>query len=351
MIKIRQLFIFLILVISTLVNAQTINRYGSTSANFLEIGIGSANTAMGDAGVTFSQGPSSVYWNPAALAFVNRNESSFMLQPWILDIKMMYFGTSIYIDRIGTFALSITQMGYGDMDVTTMAQQDGTGEKFTANEFSAGITFSRKIVESFSFGATAKLVSSKIWHSSANAFALDLGSIVNTDFFSPTGKNEDGMRIGMSISNYGTRLQYDGIDLLNPIDIAPFEDGNFADVPGQFRPGQWELPLFFRIGIGLKPVLTDMHRVILAIDAVHPNNNSEYINIGSQYELKLPGQGSLYVRGGYKSLFMTDSQFGMTFGGGLKINLMSNQSIQLDYSHRTMGVFGDLSSYTVSFSF
>ena len=41
----------------------------------------------------------------------------------------------------------------------------------------------------------------------------------------------------------------------------------------------------------------------------------------------------------------------MTLGGGLKINLMNNQYIQLDYSHRTMGVFGDLSSYTVSFSF
>ena len=51
--------------------SQTINRYGSTSANFLEIGIGSANTAMGDAGVTFAQGPSSVYWNPAALASVS----------------------------------------------------------------------------------------------------------------------------------------------------------------------------------------------------------------------------------------------------------------------------------------
>ena len=93
-----------------------------------------------------------------------------------------------------------------------LAQQDGTGEKFTANEFSAGVTFSRKIVESFSFGATAKLVSSKIWHSSATV-ALDLGSIVNTSFLSPTGEAEDGLRIGMSISNYGTRLQYDGIDL------------------------------------------------------------------------------------------------------------------------------------------
>ena len=195
------------------------------------------------------------------------------------------------------------------------------------------------------------MVSSKIWHSSATAFALDLGSIVNTSFLSPTGEAEDGLRIGMSISNYGTRLQYDGIDLLNPIDIAPFEDGNFADVPWQCRPGQWELHLFFRIGVGLKQLLTDMHRLILAIDAVHPNNNSEYVNIGAQYELKLAGQGSFYVRGGYKSLFMVDSQFGMTIGGGLKINLMNNQYIQLDYSHRTMGVFGDLSSYTVSFSF
>ena len=94
--------------------SQTINRYGSTSANFLEIGVGSANTAMGDAGVTFAQGPSSVYWNPAALAFVIKYETSFMLQPWILDINMMYFGASIYLNRIGTLALSITQMGYGE---------------------------------------------------------------------------------------------------------------------------------------------------------------------------------------------------------------------------------------------
>ena len=153
----KRLFLIInLLICMSTAFSQTINRYGSTSANFLEIGVGSANTAMGDAGVTFAQGPSSVYWNPAALAFVNKNETSFMLQPWILDINMMYFGASIYLNRIGTFALSITQMGYGDMDVTTMAQQDGTGEKFTANEFSAGVTFYRKIVESFS--TTTKVI-------------------------------------------------------------------------------------------------------------------------------------------------------------------------------------------------
>lgn len=194
--------------------SQNIYRYGSTAVNFLEIGVGSANAAMGDAGVSFADGPASVYWNPAALAFIERNENAFMLQPWILDINMMFIGSTINVKRLGTFGFSLTHMGYGDMEVTTMAQQEGTGEKFSANEFSAAFTYSRKIVQWFSFGASAKIINSKIWHSSANAFALDLGAIVNTEFLSPNGSKEDGLRIGMSISNYGSRLQYDGIDLL-----------------------------------------------------------------------------------------------------------------------------------------
>lgn len=349
MIRIKQVLALFAAV--AFLSGQTINRYGSTTANFLEIGVGSANAAMGDAGVTFADGPSSAYWNPAALAFSKRNESSFMIQPWILDINMMFIGSSIKVPRVGTFALSLTHMGYGDMEVTTMLQQEGTGEKYAANEYSMGLTFSRKIVQWFSFGATGKLVSSKIWHSTASAFAMDVGAIVNTNFLSATGSKEDGMRIGMSISNYGSRMKYDGIDLLNPIDIAPYEDGNFADVPGQFRPQEWELPLFFRIGVGVKPIHTDLHRLKIAVDAVHPNNNSEYINLGGEYQFRMPGKGSFYIRSGYKSMFMTDSQFGMTYGGGLKINLLNNQTVQLDYSHRSMGLLGGLSSYTISIGF
>ena len=334
-----------------IISAQNIYRYGSTAVNFLEIGVGSANAAMGDAGVTFADGPTSVYWNPAALAFVERNENAFMKQPWVLDINMMFIGSTIHVKGLGTFAFSLTHMGYGDMEVTTMAQQEGTGEQFAANEFSAALTYSRKIAQWFSFGVSAKLINSKIWHSSAKAFAIDLGAIVNTEFLSPTGSKEDGLRIGMSISNYGTRLKYDGIDLLNPIDISPYEDGNYADVPGQFRPNQWELPLLFRIGIGLKPIYSELHRITIAVDAVHPNNNAEYINMGGQYEFRMAGKGSLYLRSGYKSLYMPDSQFGMTYGGGLKINLMGNQSFQIDYAHRSMDIFGGLNSYTISIAF
>ena len=165
-----RIFILGLSTLSTLVFSQTINRYGSTAANFLEIGAGSATTAMGDAGVTFADGPSSAYWNPAALAFIQRNENAFMIQPWVLDINMMYVGSTIHVNRVGTFAFSLTHMGYGDMEVTSMSQQEGTGENFSANEYSAGLTYSRKIVKWSSFGATAKVISSKIWHSTASAF-------------------------------------------------------------------------------------------------------------------------------------------------------------------------------------
>ena len=158
----------------------------STAVNFLEIGVGSSNAAMGDAGVTFADGPTSVYWNPAALGFVENNAVAFMMQPWVLDINMMFVSSALHVQRVGTFALSLTHMGYGDMDVTTLDYQDGTGEKFTANDMVFSFSYSRRIVSWFAFGANMKMIQSNIWHASAKAFNLDLGVLVNTHFFSVT---------------------------------------------------------------------------------------------------------------------------------------------------------------------
>ena len=62
------------------------------------------------------------------------------------------------------------------------------------------------------------------------------------------------MKIGMSISNYGTRLRYDGIDLLTPIDPEPDEFGNYDNVEGIYKTSDWELPLIFRMGISVQPI-------------------------------------------------------------------------------------------------
>lgn len=350
MIRLKYIIITTLLTIIP-IQGQMINRYGTTAANFLEIGVGSDGNAMGEAYVAVTDGLSSIYWNPAGLASLKDPTVSFMMQPWIVDINMLFTAGAVIIPGVGNLGFGITQMNYGEMPVTTLEYQEGTGENFTASDLAASITFSRKIVSWFAFGSSLKYIRSNIWHSSASSAAVDLGVLVNTKFFSFTGKDSDGMNIGMSISNYGTRMQFDGIDIYQPIDVSELEEGNYGDVAGQFRPSEWELPLIFRIGVALKPIVNDFTKVTIAADALHPNNNSESINLGCSMDNTIPGFGVFSLKGGVKALYMDSGQYGYTGGLGLKMFYLGNRSLSVDYAFKSMGILGDVHVYTVGFSF
>jgi len=330
-------FIFILTFLSHVVFADEIHRYGTTAANFLEIGIGSASGGMGEAYVAVANDLSAIYWNPAGLSSLKGVGIQFMIQPWVVNINTIFAAGAINVPRIGTFALSLTQIGYGQMDVTTLAYQEGTGEKFTSNELALTFSFGRRLVPWFSFGANVKLVQSNIWHASANAFALDLGVLVNTHFFSVTGEKVDGMVIGMCISNFGTRMKYDGIDLYQPIDISEYEEGNYGDVAGQFRTQEWELPLLFRIGVAVKPIVSNFATLTLAADAA--------------FKFKFPGNGAIVFRGGQKALYMDEPQFGLTGGLGLEWNFLNNRKIIVDYAYKTMGILGNVHATTIGLNF
>ena len=335
-------FLVMSIFCAAFLNSQTINRYGTTTANFLEIGVGSRATSMGDDYVAVANDVSSIYWNPAGLSNVSRSSGLFSIQPWLVDIDMMFAAGAFVVPSVGVIGLGITHVDYGEMDVTNLQYQDGTGERFRASDVAATFTFSRKIVSWFSFGASTKYISSKIWHSSASAFAVDLGVLVNTNFFSFTGKDKDGLNIGMCISNFGTRMKYDVIDNYQPIDISEYEEGNYGDVAGQFRTSEWELPLIFRIGFSIKPLVTNLMNLTLSADALHPNNNAESLNIGAALDNKIPGFGSVSLTMGAKSgmngLTKDDNDIGFTFGAGTKMFYLGNKSISVDYTYKTMGI-------------
>lgn len=330
---------------------QRPHRAGTTAANFLEIGFGCAGSAMGDAYVAVAKDLSATYWNPAGLGYMERSEAQFTYQPWLLDINTSAAAVGLVLPRLGTFALSLYHTSYGEMEVTTVASQEGTGETFSATDFAFAFSYSRRLAQWFSFGASAKYVSSQIWHVGAYAVAADLGVLLNTHFFSRTGDRADGMSIGMSISNFGTKMRYDGMDLLQPIDILPLEQGNYRDVRGQFRLEAWELPLLFRIGVAVHPVVGERHRLTLALDALHPNNNSESVNVGAQYQWILPATGSFFLRAGYKALFMEDSEYGLALGAGATLYMMHNTALKLEYAYRGLGILGKVHAYTVGVLF
>ena len=340
-----------IIIFSSLLFSIEINGNGTTAANFLEMDIGSAATSMGGAYVSVANDVSSAYWNPAGLAYIQNRQAIFMYQPWIVGINNIYTGMAINYHSYGTLAFTMNYMDFGNEEVTTVSSPEGTGEFYSASEFAASISYARRIVNWFSFGASAKYISSTIWHMNANALAADLGVLVTTDFLSATGKRNQGMKIGMSISNYGTTLRYDGMDLQVPINPNEYEDGEFDNVEGLYKTADWELPLIFRLGFSVQPIYTNQFRWLLAVDALHPNNNNESVNIGSQISYVLPGRMNLFLRGGYKGLFMKDSEYGLTYGGGLRIYLSDFNFFDIDYTYKTMGILGDIHLYTFKFSF
>jgi hypothetical protein len=347
--------IFSLIVVSVIntVYGQEPYRRGTTAANFLEIGYGSRGNAMGDAVVSTIDDLSAAYWNPAGLSMMRQSEVQFMMQPWIADINTAFASAGIVHPNLGTFAVTYYQVDYGREEVTTMEYQEGTGERYSANDYCLSLSFGRKLAQWFAFGATGKIVSSSIWHTSATAFAVDLGAIVNTYFFSSTGNRTDGLAIGMSISNYGTRMKYDGMDLIQPIDPNPLSSGEYDNVDGQYRTQGWELPLIFRIGMAVNPLVTQNQKLTLEMDALHPNNNSESVNLGAQYAYTIHSFGSFYLRGGYKALFMDRSEYGLSYGVGVlyRIAGMKDTAMRIDYAYRDIGILGATHAYTFSFLF
>jgi len=343
--------ILIILLFSTTVSAQSPIRVGTTAGEFLTLGYGPAGIALGNSYVSMANDISSLYWNPGGLSFMETNEVMFCYQPWLVDINTFFTGAGIVVPEYGTIAFGLIGVNYGNMKVTSVEMQQGTGEIFNASDYAFYLSYARKLATWFGFGATVKYVTSAIWHTNASAFALDLGVSINTAFFSPTGSEKDGLKIGMSLSNYGTPLQYDGLDLIRSVDIAPDEAGNYKDSEVNLSTDQWELPLIFRVGVSLQPLVTSNQQLSLTADALHVNNNSESVNVGAEYMLTAPGVGKFFLRGGYRALFMEDSQFGLTLGVGVLKQFFGNTNFGFDYAYRDIGLLGNVNTFSIKVGF
>jgi hypothetical protein len=349
--KKTQLLFVLLLTAGAPVFGQSPIRVGTTAAEFLGVGYGAAGCAMGDAYTSLVEDVTSVYWNPAGLAFMTGRQAMFSYQPWLAGINTVMMAAGLQMANQGTLALGLIGVNYGSMKVTTVDMQDGTGENFNAGDYAFTLSYGRKLANWFGFGATAKYVRSSIWHSDANAFAVDLGVLIQTPFFSATGKDEHGLRIGMSLSNYGTRMSYGGVDLMRSVDVSPSEAGNYKDSKAYLGTDAWELPLIFRVGFSVSPVVSTAQRLTFAADALHANNNGESVNLGAEYGLTVPGKGKLFLRAGYRALFLEDSQFGPTYGVGVLVQMFGNSGIQVDYAYRDVGILGNVNSFGVKMIF
>ncbi|MDP4175012.1 MAG: PorV/PorQ family protein [Bacteroidota bacterium] len=316
---IKFIFTFFLL-LSSILYCESITKTGSTAAQFLKIPVGPRAIGMGGAFTATSNDITATYWNPAGLASITTNEVIFNHIEWISDVNLDFAAFATSVAGFGTLGGFVSVLSSDDMMVTTIEHPEGTGELFKYNTLSAGLSFARALTDNFSIGFNAKYIGENLWHMSAKGFAFDLGTIYRIPIL-----NE--FRIGASISNFGTKMQLSGRDGLI-MKQSGAGDGNLVYTNVEME--QYDLPLLFRFGVAADLVSTGSHRITTAIDAVHPNDHSEYINSGVEYSWN----EIFSLRAGYNSLFERDTEKGLTFGFGLNYRLFDFANVKIDYAYQ-----------------
>ncbi len=331
------LIISLILLTYSALSAQS--KVGSTAAPFLNIGVGPRAISMGGAFIAHSNDVSALYWNPAGIANLESNQAMFSSSKWFADITYNWAGASLYLGDMGAVGLNVTYLDYGQMEVTTLAEQEGTGEMFDAIDISMGLTYAFRLTNQFTIGGTVKYINQKIWNTSASSVAVDLGILFQSDLY--------GLRIGATITNFGSDMKMDGKDLYVLHDIDQNNFGNNDQVLAKLNTDSYPLPLTFKVGLGMDVLDITDHKVTIGIDAIHPSDNDEAINVGMEYQIL----NLIALRGGYKSLLLTNSEEGLTLGFGVKYDFNPALGIYFDYAYQNFGILDNTQHFSIGVKF
>jgi hypothetical protein len=277
-------------------------RTGTSSLQFLKVGNGARGTGMGETFIAVSDDINALQYNPAGLVLFKENGITFSHTQWFVDTRLENIGGVIHFGN-NALGLSITSLRTEDMKVTTEIQPEGTGDYFRFSDLAIGLSYSRRMTDQFSFGATLRYVQENLGELTMKTVVGDLATYYKTGLGTS--------RFAVVISNFGSQVAPSGsVNLI---------EGRVANNFQKFPP-----PTLFKIGFAFEPYMTEKNRITASIQLNSPNDNAEFLNVGAEYAYK----DFLYIRGGYKFNVYAES---FSAGAGIKVPI-SFAWANLDYS-------------------
>ena len=204
--------------------------YISTAVPILLIAPDARSGGMGDVGVASTPDAYSSHWNSAKYAFIEDNFGMGMSYvPWLrklgaADMNLLNLTGFKRINDRSAVAASLTYFSLGSIEFTDI---DGTSKgTYKPNEFGLDVSYSMKLSENLSIGATGRYVRSDLTQGvdvgtsttkAGNAIAADLGMYYQseTNMFDMPGE----LAAGLFISNLGSKISYSDDD--NEKDFLP----------------------------------------------------------------------------------------------------------------------------------
>jgi hypothetical protein len=301
-------------------------RAGTSSGTFLKIGVGARAVGMGEAFVAVANDPSTIYWNPAGLGSLLRNEVEISHVAWPAQINYEHITWVIPSQKLGgSLALQFGVLST-QMDETTSLQPFGTGRTFTYSDVLIGGAYARRWTDKLLVGFGAKYLhedlGSAVGGPTTSSIMFDIGSI----YYLGLGS----VRIATSLTNFGSELRPSG-------EYVSEYTGEVRTYDG-FDP-----PLMFRYGVAFEPVENAQQRLTTSLEISQPADNSQMIKAGAEWSWKQ----RLSLRTGYN--FNADA-LKLSAGAGLFAPLGQHRAT-VDYAFTDGGHLGAIHRLTLGYRF
>lgn len=296
---------------------------------FLKIGIGARQAALGEASIASVQDVNAIFWNPAATTGIEGIQASFSYTSWIADLKVMSGAVGVSFEDIGTLTLSYITLDYGNIPEAYTTSASGgidsrTGRTFTGSDLLAGVGFSRKFTDKLSIGVNFKYIREDLHIYSSDLWGFDVGSYYDTRW--------KGVRLAMSAQNFSSQARW----------LHTKEEEQQT----------YEIPIVYRIGVSMDLMggedlffggEPDGHKVTYNIDAIHTNDYGERLHMGLEYR----AFDMISLRGGYRFNY---DEGNLSLGVGFNYNT-GFLKLNIDYAYVQYDFLESPHRVTVSMEF
>ncbi|MBN1153870.1 PorV/PorQ family protein [candidate division KSB1 bacterium] len=304
----KKKFILIIMIIPMF--AYAYERPGSSTGQFLNIGVSPRGVAMGDAFVSETRGAEAVYYNAAAMARIKGTSFTANHTDWFAGMNLDFLGLTRQIGRDDFLGFSATSFYTDQMKVRTPLQPDGTGETFSVSHLKFGISYARLLTNHVSFGATISYLHLKLFTDmEEHAVTADIAALYDTNY--------RGFSFGLAISNFGSSVTYVNKD--------------------------YPMPLNFSFGLGANAIEREDQKLKISFAAIKPSGGETKLNAGMEWDYK----HNVFLRGGYRFNHAL-ATYSAGFGVCLEI---SKVQCQLDYSISEYSQFGFVNRFGLSLKY
>lgn len=263
----------------------------------LRMGVGARALAMGGAYTAVASDATAGYWNPAALAQIEKLSISTMIAANMANDRKYNYASIAY--RFDWGAVGFSWMNAGTSEIK-YGDDNGKapGSTFDANDHVFLFSYGSKM-EKFYFGANFKVIASKIEEMSHTGIGFDAAAKYSVN---------DKADLGITVGDLGTKV------------------------------GRNTVPVVFRIGGCVKP----MEGISLPVEIEKIQNRGDLkLRLGGEYAYSFAENYMGMIRGG-----VNDGHFAI--GAGLKI--MNQFTIDYAYVSEVSNVFDENHRISLSFN-